>query len=146
MNWKNEAMDRLRQYDAVRLALRNIPQEIQRLEAASTAIAGARTDGCAILSGGSRREEAVLDNLMSRQELQWQLEQTQSWLSCMDRALSFLTGEEKLVLQRFYIHPEKGSVERLCSELGVESSSVYRKRDKALRRFATALYGNVEAS
>lgn len=144
MNWKNEAMDRLRQYDAMRLAVTNIPQEIKRLEAASVALRGARTDGAPVQSGGSRREEAILDNMMSRQELQWRLEQAESWLSCMDRALGALSGEEKLVLQRFYICPEKGSVERLCSELGLESSSVYRKRDKALRRFTVALYGSAE--
>lgn len=144
MNWKNEAMDRLRQYDAMRLAVTNIPQEIKRLEAASVALHGARTDGTPVQSGGSRREEAILDNMMSRQELLWRLEQAESWLSCMDRALSALTGEEKLVLQRFYICPEKGSVDRLCSELGLESSSVYRKRDKALRRFTVALYGSAE--
>jgi len=142
MNWKNEAMDRLRQYDAMRLAVANIPQEIKRLEAAATAIRAARTDGAAILPGGSRREEAILDNMMSRQELRWRLEQAESWLKCMDRALGALSGEEKLVLQRFYMCPEKGSVERLCSELGLESSSVYRKRDKALRRFTVALYGS----
>ena len=144
MNWKNEAMDRLRQYDAMRLAVTNIPQEIKRLEAASVALRGARTDGTPVQSGGRCREEAILDNMMSRQELQWRLEQAESWLCCMDRALGALTGEEKLVLQRFYICPEKGSVDRLCSELGLESSSVYRKRDKALRRFTVALYGSAE--
>ena len=144
MNWKNEAMDRLRQYDAMRLAVMNIPQEIKRLEAASTAIRGARIDGNAVQPGSSRREEAILDNMMSRQELLWRLEQAENWLSCMDRALGALSGEEKLVLQRFYISPEKGSVERLCSELGLESSSVYRKRDKALHHFTVALYGSAE--
>lgn len=144
MNWKNEAMDKLRQYDAMRLAVMNIPQEVKRLEAAATAIRGARMDGNAVQSGVSRREEAILDNMMSRQELLWRLEQAENWLSCMDRALSALSGEEKLVLQRFYISPEKGSVERLCSELGLESSSVYRKRDKALRHFTVALYGSAE--
>ncbi len=144
MNWKNEAMDRLRQYDAMRLAVTNIPQEIKRLEAAATAMRSARTDGAVVLSGVGRWEEAILDNMMNRQELRWRLEQAESWLTCMDRALGALSGEEKLVLQRFYICPEKGSVERLCSELGLESSSVYRKRDKALRRFTVALYGSAE--
>ena len=35
MNWKNEAMEKLRQYDAMCLAADNIPQEIRRLEAAA---------------------------------------------------------------------------------------------------------------
>jgi hypothetical protein len=145
MNWKNEAMERLRTYDAMCLAADNIPQEIRRLEAAATAIRSARTDGCHVQASGNRREEMLLDNMMSRQELHWRLDQTQAWLSCMNKALGALTPEEKLVLQRFYIYPEKGSVERLCEELGVENSSVYRKRDKALRRFTVALYGGLES-
>ena len=145
MNWKNEAMERLRKYESMLLAAKNIPQEIQRLEEASVAIRGGRTDGCAVLSGGSRQEERLLENMMSRQELTWQLRQTESWLQCMERALRSLPREERMVLERFYIHPEKGSVERLCSELGAESSTIYRKRDKALRKFTISLYGCEES-
>ena len=50
-----------------------------------------------------------------------------------------------MVLTRFYIYPERGGVSRLCEELGVEQSSVYRKRDKALERFTLALYGELES-
>ena len=103
MNWKNEAMERLRKYDAMCLAAENIPQEIRRLEDAATAIRSARTDGNRVQASGSRREEILLDNMMSRQELHWRLDQTQAWLSCMDKALGTLSPEEKLVLHRFYI-------------------------------------------
>ena len=145
MNWKNEAMEKLRKYDAMRLAVANIPREIKRLEAAAAGIRSARTDGDPVRSGGNRREEILLDNMIHRQELQWRLEQARDWLSCTDRALGALCPEEKLVLHRLYICPEKGSVERLCEELGVEQSSVYRKRDKALYRFTIALYGSTES-
>ncbi len=144
MNWKNEAIERLRKYEAMCLAADNIPQEIRRLEGVATSIRSARTDGNYIQSGGNRREEMLIDNMMSRQELHWRLDQTQLWLACMDKAMDALTPEEKLVLQRLYIYPEKGSVEQLCRELGLESSSVYRKRDKALRNFTIALYGSAE--
>ena len=145
MNWKNEAMERLRKYESMCLALKNIPQEIRRLEQLSVAIRSGRADGCAVLSGGDRREEQLLDNMMSRQELMWRQQQTESWIDCMDRALGVLTREERLILQRFYIRPEKGSVERLCDELGAETSTIYRKRDKALRQFTVALYGSEES-
>ena len=88
--------------------------------------------------------EGLLNNLVHRQELNWSYEQAQSWLKSTDRALSALTPEEKLVLHQFYICPERGSVDRLCSQLGVEQSSVYRKRDKALHKFTVALYGIAE--
>ena len=145
MNWKNEAMEKLRKYDAMRQATQNIPEEISRLELAARSIRSARTDGTAVKGGGSKREEMLLNNLVHRQELEWSLDQARSWLVTADRALSVLSPEEKLVLHRFYMYPERGSVERLCGELGVEQSSIYRKRDKALHRFTTALYGTVES-
>lgn len=144
MNWKAEAIEKLRKYDAMRQAIVNIPEEISRLEIAACSIRSAKTDGTPVKGGGNGREDMLLNNLVHRQELNWSYEQAQSWLKSTDRALSALTPEEKLVLHRFYICPERGSVDRLCSQLGVEQSSVYRKRDKALHKFTVALYGIAE--
>ena len=144
MNWKAEAIEKLRKYDAMRQAIVNIPEEISRLEIAACSIRSAKTDGTPVKGGGNGREDMLLNNLVHRQELNWSYEQAQSWLKSTDRALSALTPEEKLVLHRFYICPERGSVDRLCSQLGVEQSSVYRKRDKALHKFTVALSGIAE--
>ncbi len=145
MNWKTEAMEKLRRYDAMRQAVVNIPEEIDRLEDEMLSIRSARTDATPVRGGGSRREDAILNNIAQRQELSWSLGQARSWVKVADRALGALTPEEKLVLHRLYICPERGAVNRLCGELGVEQSSVYRKRDKALYRFTVALYGVAES-
>ena len=141
MNWKEEAVEKLRKYDAMCRSLQNIPLEVKRLEVDARAIRGARTDGTPVKGGGSGREDALINNIAHRQELTWALEQAKYWVDITRRGLETLTPEEKLVLQRFYLTPEQGSVQRLCMELGVEQSSIYRKRDKALRKFALALYG-----
>lgn len=141
MNWKSEAKEKLRRYDAMRLATINIPQEIHRLEIDAQSIRSARTDGTPVSGGGNRREDAMLNNILHRQELAWTLQQAQAWLQITDRALTALTGKEKLILQRLYIYPEKGGLERLCHDLDMESSTVYRHRDQALKNFTMALYG-----
>lgn len=141
MNWKSEAMEKLRRYDAMRQAAVNLPEEIARLELAARSLKGANLDATSVKGGGNRREDALLSNMVCRQELQWSLEQAKSWLKTADRAMGTLTPEERLVLTRLYIYPEKGGVDRLCGELGVEQSSVYRRRDTALRKFTLALYG-----
>lgn len=145
MNWKSEAMEKLRRYDAMRQASCNIPKEIQRLQIAARAIKGANPEETSVKGAGGQRENRLLDNLVHRQELQWTLDQTKCWLDVTERALKTLTNEEKLILQRLYICPEKGAVDRLCQELEVEQSSVYRRRDRALQRFAIALYGFPES-
>ena len=141
MNWKTEAKEKLRRYDAMRLATINIPREIQRLEIDAQSIRSARTDATPVSGGGNRREEAMMNNILHRQELAWTLQQAQMWLQTTDRALTALTPEEKQILHRLYIYPEKGNLERLCKELGVEASSIYRRRDKALEHFTLAFYG-----
>ena len=45
MNWKREAIDKLKNYEAHREALENIPKEIKRLESAYAGIRSATTDG-----------------------------------------------------------------------------------------------------
>lgn len=145
MNWKSEAMEKLRRYDAMKRATCNIPKEIQRLQIAACATKGANTATTPVKGGGNRREEMLMDNLVHQQELRWTLDQARCWLDTTERALDVLSKEEKLILHRLYICPEKGAVERLCQELGLEQSSVYRRRDRALHRFAIALYGFPES-
>lgn len=144
MNWKAEAMEKLRRYDAMRQSVQNLPEEIKRLELEACGIRSVPMDSCPVNGGKNTREEALLNNLVHRQQLQFALEQAELWLKTTERGLAALTPEEKLVLHRFYMYPAQGNVDRLCGELGVEQSSVYRKRDKALYRFTVALYGSPE--
>ena len=141
MNWKAEAKEKLRRYDAMRLATINIPLELQRLEVDAQSIRSARTDSTPVTGGGSKREEAMINNIIERQELERALQQAQLWLRTTDKALSALDREEKLILHRLYLYPQKGSLELLSTELGIETSSIYRRRDKALEHFTYAYYG-----
>lgn len=146
MNWKTEAIEKLQKYDAMRLATINLPEQITLLEVEARNLRSATVDGTPVKGGGSKREEVMLNNLVRRQEMTLAYKQAQTWLKVTDRALSSLSPDEKLVLHRFYIYPERGCLERLCGELGVEKSAVYRKRDSALKRFTIALYGETESA
>ena len=105
MNWKAEAMEKLRRYGAMRLAVINLPEEIKRLELDARSIRSARTDATPVNGGGSRREEALLNNLIQRQELDNSLKQATLWLKTTDRAMGVLTPEEKQILHRLLIYP-----------------------------------------
>jgi DNA-directed RNA polymerase specialized sigma subunit len=144
MNWKREAIDKLKNYEAHREALENIPKEIKRLESAYAGIRSATTDGTPVSGGGNTREDSMLSNIVHRDELKRRLKEARLWVAQVDKALAVLDDEERLVLDRFYIHRAKGNVGELCERLNVEQATVYRKRDSALRRFTIALYGVTE--
>ena len=85
-----------------------------------------------------------MSNIVLRDELKRRLKEARLWTAQVDKALAVLGEEEKLVLDRFYIHRAKGNAGELCERLNVEQATVYRKRDSALRRFTIALYGVTE--
>ena len=146
MNWKFEAIEKLKDYTARKNAIVSIPEEIKRLEEDSQRIRAASADATPVQGGGSTREDMLLTNIVHREELQRRLSDAQRWVDIVDGGLAVLTPDEKLVLDRFYIHPMRGNVERLCAELGLEEAkSVYRRKDKALRKFTLAIYGCEES-
>lgn len=144
MNWKYEAIDKLKQYGAKKRSLRAIPEEISRLEAAMVSIRSAASDGTPAQGGGSGREDAYLSNIVRREELKRSLEQTRKWVDFVNEGLDYIAEDERMILDRFYINPAKGNVERLCAELGCEQATVYRRREQALRSFTMSLYGCME--
>ena len=145
MNWKQEAIEKLEQYDARKQSLRSIPAEIDRLESCARQIRGAQTDGVTVKSSGSGREDMLLNNIIQREELNWSLEQAQKWVGLVESGLSVLSEEDRLILDRFYIQSEKGAADRLAGDLCLDVKTVYRRKDAALRRFTIALWGCVES-
>lgn len=144
MNWKFEAIEKLKQYKAKKLSLKTIPEEIERLELAMQSIRSATSDGTPVKGGGSGREDMYLSNIVQREELERSRKQAEIWVAFVDAGLELLGEEDRLILDRFYINPARGNVDRLCEELGVEKPTVYRRKDAALRYFTISLYGGTE--
>lgn len=144
MEWKYEAINKLKGYEAHKRSLENIPEELARLGSAFVSVRGATTDSTPVSGGGSTQEDVMLSNIVHRQELKRTLKQAKLWVSTVDRAMSVLDNEERKVLEMMYIYRAKGNVDRLCDALGIEKAQVYRRRDKALRHFTIALYGITE--
>lgn len=146
MNWKHEAVDKLKNYEAHKNALESIPLELARLESSCAGIRSAAADGVPVLGGGGTREDAMLSNIVHRDELKRRLQEARLWVRAVDNALAVLDEKERLVLDKFYIHSGKGSVGTLCELLHIEQATAYRKRDSALRHFTIALYGVTETA
>ena len=145
MDWKIEAIDKLKQYTAKREALEIIPKQIAEIDSTMTSIRSARVDGAPVRGGGNGREDMLLNCIVQKEELQRSLERTQLWVEVVDMGLAVLNSEERLVLDRFFITQEKYAANRLTDELGIEAKTVYTRKDKALRKFTIALYGCVES-
>ncbi len=141
MNWKNEAIERLTRYSAMAQAVENIPKEITRLERSIQELRGCDPAKAPSAKNPGPRDDVLIGNIIKRQELNDSYENAKIWVDTTQQALSVLNAEEKTILTKMYVTPERGVVNQLCLALGVEQSSIYRKRDQALYRFTMALYG-----
>lgn len=124
-DWKTVAVGYLGEYGALERAVATLPRQI------------ARCRGTGPYEGDERLDAAV-----RRFQLERQLRQSRDALGRLKKALGALTPQEKLILGLLYITPEKGNVQRLCGILECEQATVYRRRDRALKKFTKAMFGS----
>lgn len=144
MDFKREAIDKLKCYAIKKQSLQRTAEEIQRLEEEVSSLRSALGNDMAVSGGDVSRDDGLVNNIALRSELAKAQHATQEWLNTVDAALMVLEEDELLVLSRMYMHPQKGFVEQLCEELHIEKTALYTKRNIALRRFTLALYGVTE--
>lgn len=145
MNWKAESIQRLKEYEQRKQALILIPEQIRALEMNFTSIRAARSDAEPVKDGdGNKRENALINNIMKRQELEKSLEVAKMEIEITERAYETLTNEEKEVLSKFYINRTRGYLDELCEILNSEKSRIYEIKDTALRKFTLACCGTID--
>lgn len=144
MNWQTVAVQRLKSYEARKTAMEAIPERVRLLEMQFTSIRAAKTDATPVQEEGNKREEMLVGNISQREELQKNYKIAKREVDLTEKGLAALTEREQRVLYMFYINRQHGHIDRLCSELNVEKSTVYRMKDDALRKFTMAMYGVVD--
>ncbi|MEG1239949.1 MAG: hypothetical protein RSD46_01230 [Oscillospiraceae bacterium] len=144
MDWKREAVDKLKCYEAKRSSAERAEMEMRRLEGDMASIRSATTDGTPVSGGSSTREDMMINNIAHRDELKRAMQEAKAWVKIVESGLAVLDEEERLLLDRFFIHRAMDYVDRLCGELNLEKSRVYERKDMALRHFTMALYGVTE--
>ena len=146
MDWKTMAIDDLREYNARLRELDTLPVRIAEIGAEMSSIRSSGNMASVSVSGGGAgsREDVLINRMVKRDKLQHDLDQAKAWVGFVENALSVLTREEQLILDRFYVNPAKGNADRLCEELAVERTALYNRKDAAVRKFTLARYGCME--
>ena len=145
LNWQVFAIQRLRDFQSRQEAVVNLGEQIKMLEDRFTTIRSARTDATPVQGGDSnKREEMLMHNIATREELENNLAIVECEIAITEKGLAALNETEKKILTRFYINRTKGYIERLCDELYISKTELYRQKDEALKRFTMACYGIVE--
>ena len=122
--WKFKAIDKLRDYPLK-----------------ATNIRSATADATPVQGGGSAREDKLLSNIIHRDEIKRMIDGAKLACNVVNTSLAALDAAERDLLTDMYIHRISGGMPRIAEMLGLDERSVYKRADKALRRFVIALYG-----
>lgn len=139
--WKDQAINDLSIYEAKKQSLINIPDQIRELEERLTSIRSQTADSVSVKGGGGGKDDAYLNNIVARDRLTVSLEENRRFVSRVNNALSILSEEERELLRRFYMVKEIGTAYNIADEWKVDHKTVYRRKDDALYKFMTAMYG-----
>ena len=142
MNWKEEAIEKLRRLPIMAGAVQAIPAELERLELEAKSLQAGSGRGRGRPSLRSQ-ENRLLDNLVRRQELERQQANAESWVGITEQALRRVNEQEETLVKMLYV--EEMDAARVCDVLQMERSSMYRHRDTALKKLTLALYGALES-
>ena len=96
-------------------------------------IRSSTSDGAPVAGGTTKREDMLLNAMVLQKELEENLRIVTRWVKRVEKALNELSDEDRILLNRFYIYPEKGAAERLASDFGVDTKTVYHRKDRKRR-------------
>ena len=85
----------------------------------------------------------MLNNIALRDAAKANYKIVKREVKIIENGLAILSGEERRILELFYIQRPTDYVIRLCDELAIEKSELYRRKDKALEKFTRACFGVV---
>lgn len=143
--WKYDVKELLCRYRLRQSAVETLPLELMRLELESDGLRAAASDTTPVQGGGTVIEDRMLSNITRRENTARALDEARLEVERLEIALAELSADERRVLDLMYIDRQRGSVERLREELGLEDErSVYKRADRALRKLTIALYGREE--
>ncbi len=144
MDWYIFSIKRLREYEMRKQSLDNIKEQISILESQFTGLKAATADGTPTGDNENRREDMLIHNISKREELKNNYKLVFRDISITENGLKALTEEERRILFVFFIERQKNYVERLCEELFISKTELYRRKDEALKKFTMACYGILE--
>jgi len=140
---RSAAVDALKDYDSMAFIIANTSNEIKNTRDDMGSIRSPQFDGMPRTHNPQAGEERILKNIEEIDILQERYRQAVEYMEWFKPAWEELSSEERYVLGTFYRDEggQTGAVYEICSQLNVERSTAYNRKNRALAKLAVLLYG-----
>ena len=129
----------LQDFDNMQFIIENTDEQLKKVGSNLTGLGSPRMDGMPHAHNPQAGEDRLVEQLDKIDLLKERYRQAVEYMDWFLPAWRELTEDERYVLDIYY--RAGGSVSLICDRYGIERSSAYNRKNRALDRLVTLLYG-----
>ena len=134
----------LKDYESMRFIIKNTDNEVAAEREKMSAIRSPGYDGMPHAHNPNAQEDRVLNGIQEIDILKERYRQAVEYMNWFRPAWEQLTEDERFVLETFYGDVNSygsGAVSYITSHYGIEQTTAYKRKNRALDRLTVLLFG-----
>ena len=144
LNKRDATIQAIASFTEMDYIFKNTDDEIKTVESRLDGISSPGMDGMPHAHNPGAVEEKVASDLDEIDLLKERYRQAEEYMSWFKPAWDQLSGDDQYVLETCFMGgKEHGAIQMVADYFGVEKTSAYKKRNRALNRLRVLLYGAV---
>ena len=140
---RSAVVDALKDYNSMKFIIEHTDDEIRAAYEKMGGVSSPQSDGMPYTRNPHAVEDRMVKGIEEIDVLKERYRQAMEYMAWFLPAWEELSEDERYVLETFYSDSESqtSAVYSICDRFGVERSSAYNKKNRALGRLVTLLYG-----
>lgn len=140
---RSAAVDALKDYSSMRFIIDHTDEEIKAAYEKMSGISSPQFDGMPHGHNPQAAEDRIIKGIEEIDVLKERYRQAVEYMAWFRPAWEELTEDERYMLETFYsdVDSQTNAVYDICDHFGIERSSAYNKKNRALGKLVTLLYG-----
>lgn len=140
---RSAAVDALKDYSSMRFIIDHTDEEIKAAYEKMSGISSPQFDGMPHSHNPQAAEDRIIKGIEEIDVLKERYRQAMEYMEWFVPAWNELTEDERYVLEVFYSDADSqtNAVYDICDHFGIERSSAYNRKNRALGKLVTLLYG-----
>lgn len=127
-------------YENMQFIINNTDDEVKSVRDKMMGVGSPNWDGMPHAHNPNAAEDRILDGIEKIDILRERYRQAVEYMNWFKPAWESLSEEDQYVLEVFYL-TDDSDVGMICDHFGIEKSSAYNRKNRALSKLATCLYG-----
>lgn len=140
---RSAAVDALKDFSSMRFIIEHTNDEIKEAYQKMGGVSSPLFDGMPHSHNPQAAEDRIIKGIEEIDVLKERYRQAVEYMAWFRPAWEELTEDERYVLETFYsdVDSQTNAVYDICDHFGIERSSAYNKKNRALGKLVTLLYG-----